>query len=644
MSMNAHSMPFSKILSSDQGAREHYHVPKYQREYCWGKAEWEQLLQDIDENDSEYFMGSIICVHDGEPPSPGDEVVYEVVDGQQRLTTLSLLMMAIYKHLSALEETTEFEDSEDRQEFQNTLANLRNKLVKKKKHGESANRESAGWVEQSKVCFLRVQPSAQNKNLEDYKYLLGELGIIKGREKPKYLGVRSLSKAYKFFYEEIPSEIDDLLALVAKINQLTFVHISVPSQADAFTLFETLNNRGVPLSAIDIIKNKMLAEMEKQHKVDVDESFERWQEIVDSIPDASDQERFLRHFYNAFRWDPSIRVEGISRAIKSKIIAIYEKKIKAGASAIFDRLCTAAPLYGRLIEPDDDDFDKPVVSLLVDLARINGTPAYQILLYLFLLPKKQIGESDFLQRAVDLLQRFYVRRNVTDFPVTRDLDQAHMDLIEACHKRIQKGHALTFQFFKDRLLVQDGFADKDRFATALSGDMYATNSWMTRFLLVKIDETHRSKEYAPDLWLRTETGKRSTEKYVWTVEHVLPQTENISDAWINMIAGGDKELAGSIHVKQVHKLGNLTLSGYNPKLSTAEFRKKQALSERRKLLGQSINIGYKNGLALNNLVFKVGGKEFSLSTAPEWNEEMITARTKRICSLLLQMYKFEGVD
>src|SRR5690606_7075306 len=128
------------------------------------------------------------------------------------------------------------------------------------------------------------------------------------------------------------------------INQLTFVHISVSSQADAFTLFETLNNRGVPLSATDIIKNKMLAEMERQHQVNIDESYDRWQEIIGSVPDATDQERFLRHFYNAFRWDPAIRVEGIPRAIKSKIIAIYEKLIKKNAQFTFDRLCEMATL------------------------------------------------------------------------------------------------------------------------------------------------------------------------------------------------------------------------------------------------------------------------------------------------------------
>ena len=71
--MNAHSMPFSRLIDIDQGAKEHYHFPKYQREYTWNRRQWDQLLLDIEENDSGYFMGSIICIKDGNPPSPGDE-------------------------------------------------------------------------------------------------------------------------------------------------------------------------------------------------------------------------------------------------------------------------------------------------------------------------------------------------------------------------------------------------------------------------------------------------------------------------------------------------------------------------------------------------------------------------------------------
>jgi hypothetical protein len=169
--------------------------------------------------------------------------------------------------------------------------------------------------------------------------------------------------------------------------------------------------------------------------------------------------------------------------------------------------------------------------------------------------------------------------------------------------------------------------------------MYSSNILMTRYLLVKLDETHHSREYAPDLWLRNDA-----EKYVWTVEHVLPQTENIPGPWIEMIADGDTKDAARIHEEQADRLGNLTLSGYNSKLATAAFTKKQALAENRKFLGHSINIGYRNGLALNNLPFKVGGKSLTLANAPKWTAQMIEARTNVMVDLLLKMYRLEGVD
>jgi len=99
--MQAHDMPFTKLINVDQGAREHFHVPKYQREYTWRKWQWEQLLNDIEDNDSGYFMGSIICVSDSQTIVSGDELIFEVVDGQQRLTTLSLLLAVIHSKLQA---------------------------------------------------------------------------------------------------------------------------------------------------------------------------------------------------------------------------------------------------------------------------------------------------------------------------------------------------------------------------------------------------------------------------------------------------------------------------------------------------------------------------------------------------------------
>lgn len=292
--MQASSMPFSKIIDIDQGAREHFHVPKYQREYAWGRKEWEQLLLDIDENDSGYFMGSLICVKDGADALPGDEIIYEVVDGQQRFTTLSLLLMALYANLTQQLKSYTFEDDEEEEDTHAVLASLKAKLLKRKK--EPRKGELGEITIGKHVYFLRVQPSTQNHNLEDYRYVLAEIGLLEGQPKPRYCVKRSIHRAFAYFLAYTPTEVSALCKMVLKINQLNFVQITVGNQSDAFTLFESLNNRGIPLSAIDIIKNKLLAEMERQQHRDIDDSFASWQGIINALPDAIEQERFLRHF------------------------------------------------------------------------------------------------------------------------------------------------------------------------------------------------------------------------------------------------------------------------------------------------------------------------------------------------------------
>jgi Protein of unknown function DUF262/Protein of unknown function (DUF1524) len=633
--MQAYSMPFSKVIDIDQGAREHFHVPKYQREYAWGRKEWEQLLLDVDENDPGYFMGSLICVNDSADPAPGDELIYEVVDGQQRFATLSLLLMALYASLTKKLKDYSFEDNEEEEETQAILASIKAKLIKRKKDPRIG--EPGGIAVGKHIYFLRVQPSAQNHNLEDYRYVLTEIGLLEGQPKPRNCSLRRIYRTFAYFLANTPTEVPALCDMVRKINQLIFVQITVGSQSDAFTLFESLNNRGIPLSAIDIIKNKLMAEMERQHRVDIDDSFTRWQEIIGALPDTVEQERFLRHFYHAFKHLPSVQVEKVTRATKSQIIRIYETLIKREASTIFEELTSKAILYGTLLRPPEN-FSTLLVRDLTELQRIGAASAYQILLFLFSLPNEQLQPENFLAEAVNLLCRYHVRRNVTDTPATRDLDPAAIELIEACVETIKQHGSLTLETFT-RLLVEGKRrpASLERLRAALEGSIYAENAGMARYLLIQLDLLHHTREYQPDLWARDDK-----ERFIWTIEHVLPQAEKLPQHWIQMICAGDPVEASAVQEKYVNRLGNLTLSGYNSDLATSSFEKKQQLSKDRTFLGHKINIGYRNGLALNNLPFMLGDNTFSLATAPTWSAEMIEARTKAMVNLLLEANKLPG--
>ena len=631
--MQAVKLSFADILKIE-GNVEHYHIPKYQREYVWGKYHWETLLNDINENEPDYFIGSVIVVTNSGDLRPGEEKIYQVIDGQQRLTTLSVLFAAIYARYLQWSKEVDSEDEDLKNEYTIKLDSIRRKLIKKKK--EIYPYEVGGFKDGIMHCFLRVQPSTQNSNLADYKYILKDCGLLINVDLPKNKGNRRFWKAYEFFWEELPINKEELDILLDKINRLVFIHISVGTQADAFTLFETLNNRGVDLSPIDIIKNSLLAEMEKQHQQDIDISYEKWQELLGFIPDFDNQLRFLRQYYNAFKVDELIKHDKIARATKSNILQVYERLIKKNALFTFGELLQKGEYYGKLIGVVDS-LDTEFTNRITELNRVGAAASYTLLLYL-LANEKSLEKGTTISQIIEFVIKYYVRRNVTDIPNTRDLDAVTIEVVENCFKQISEGKTISLNFIIDAHIgnTKAKPAPLQDFKRWLSDKMYANNVGMTRYLLWKLDSINHTREYAPDLWQRNPNH----ETFVWTIEHVFPEGENIPKTWIDMIGAGDKDKAQEIQVEVVHLLGNLTLSAYNSSLSNRSFSNKQDLSTR-KIEKQELKIGYKNGLSLNNLYFDLAGVKQSLSTIDNWTKDSIIARTEKMVEKLIEIFKFD---
>ena len=373
MIKSAQNYPISSILDTE--AKVRFVVPKYQREYVWKKTHWEDLFDDIHTNPDGHFLGSIICINRSDDAYQTQEL--ELVDGQQRLTTLSLLYAAIYAQFA------KFPDLDE--ETKHELYNLKYRLLVK-----GGNK------------VLRVEPSYQNKNYQDYKAVLDKVGIVEDVEQPANLGNRRILKAYRHFEERLDQVNDKgerlfpvtmLRQLMEKVNAASLVKIEVNSHADAFILFESLNNRGEPLSALDLIKNKLLAVLEKKQADSIDENFKKWNRLLENLTDDySIQERYLRQFYNAFKYKDEIGVKGFSLATRSNIIQIYEKLIDKDATAIFSDLFEKAKLYNRIIAPNDDSVAQAVAKQFRDLERIGGAPAYVLLLYLLAeRPERRFG-------------------------------------------------------------------------------------------------------------------------------------------------------------------------------------------------------------------------------------------------------------
>src|SRR3989339_30294 len=565
-------------------------IPKYQREYTWKKENWDDLFNDImGENDSEEgpFLGSIICVNKTTEVLNSE---LEIIDGQQRLTTLSLFYAAVHTRLL-------IEEKED-DDFRSELINLKYRLVQKKKPKET-----------------KLELSYQNNNFEDYKEILEESGILEVKEgRPKNLRNRRLYKAYSFFLVKLePYSFTEVRRLLDKINSSHIIKIEVNTSSDAFNLFESINNRGVPLSAIDLIKNSLLSHLEKNKSKTMDDAFEEWKIITDNLTeDPKIQERFLRHYYNAFKHNDNIKVkikEG--KATKSNLIYIYEQLIKKDAIQLLNDLKNKSQTISRCINPEDtDEFYKE----FTDLLRISGTPSYIFLLYLLTDFKHN---KELLKETISFLSKYFVRRYLTDYPATRNLDNIFVGLIEDCEKNKKN---LNYEIIKTFLTNPERYANDDIFREKLESNIYEINSEVTRYILCKIEEESFTKESDIDLW------KREKDKYIFTIEHILPEGERLPKEWINMIAKGDKDEAKKLQEQFVHKLGNLTLTAYNSNLSNLSFEKKR---DRKDKKGK--NIGYKNNLYLN-------GKIYPLQSKNEWAIGDIEKRTKVLIDEALKLF------
>ncbi|WP_158566308.1 MULTISPECIES: DUF262 domain-containing protein [unclassified Collinsella] len=605
----------ANILSTDM--LKIYDIPRYQREYTWNQRDWANLYDDITQNDAGYFLGSFIVVN-GTVNSKMDTIHYEVIDGQQRLTTLSLLLAALYTRIM------EHKDSIDDDMMLDDIRPLRNRLILK-----------------SDKSITRVIPQVQNHNLEDYRWILKEhIGLDTVIQKPKFLGLRKMSKAFNYFYDRLGEDVEGrdgiecvrcLLDICRLVCSAVVVQITVDSHADAYTLFASLNNRGVPLSAVDLIKNMLLGKVAGVDDGQLNYYFERWQEVLHNLgDDYKTQERFFRQNYDAFRREvnkPFIGESGSqlplgSVATRSNLLKIYEKRMESddGALKVLDELTENSALYSRIIGLDQESPDSELSHQLLELSRAQGVASYLLLLFLFKKQSQLELKDETLALLVKLLVCFFVRRNLTDTPPTRDLERLFISICESLESEGLKGIAAA-EYIKKRLV--DVSASDAFFKERLEGPIYDVNPDMTRYILTVIASPSVTKEMKP-LWERYASGN-----YVWTIEHIFPQGKNIPDEWVKMVADGDMSKAIEVQEKQVHTLGNLTITGYNSKLSNMPFVTKR---DRKDVNGA--NVGYRNGLNLND----------ELVNTDTWTSEQIQERTDKLVGLTLKAFDFDEIE
>lgn len=590
MIKSVYNYPVSTLLDIESGVV--YAIPRYQREYTWSRVQWDALLDDLLDNELHYFLGSIICINQSQDALAVQEL--ELVDGQQRMTTVSILLAAIYDVFSKQPNLVMDQQME--------LYNLRHKLILKKMPNQP-----------------RLIPQVQNNNQQDYFSVLGQIGVLQDIETVANAGNRRVFKAFRHFLSRInlylehsDDPITKLQGLLEKVNTATLVKIEVASTSDAYTLFESLNNRGVPLTAIDLIKNKLLAVLEAQDKGSIDKQYNRWKKVIDALgDDYAVQERFFRQYYNAFK--PSLKqIVSVPVATKSNLIKIYEKLIARDAEAFLQTMIRMSEHYAQIVSYRAVPDQSKLSSLLLSLDRIQGTPAYLLLMVLFECKTDLKLQEVHLEQTVEFLISYFVRRNATDLPPTRDLTRIFMDVVESM--MVLEGDEVV-RHIQTRLKTES--ASDEQFEKSLKGPIYEDNKAVCRFVLCALEESRMTRETQVNLWALK--GKQ----YVWTIEHIFPQGDNIPTSWVKMIANGDAELAEEYRQSYVHCLGNLTISGYNSTLGNKSFEDKK-----NRMDSQGRKVGYNNGLYLNE----------SLITQDSWSVQQIEVRTNRLVAEVMEKY------
>lgn len=493
-------------------------IPIYQRIYSWGEQECQQLWDDIlrtgrSDAVSSHFVGSIVYVEKG-LYSVSSQSPLLVIDGQQRLTTVTLLIEALARSLG---------ESEPLEGF--SARKLRN--------------------------YYLLNPLEDGERR--YKLLLSQtdkaslVALLDGQTKPKDHSIR-IEANFEFFKEHVAEVKDDLPALCKGLAKLVIVDISLNRDQDNPQLiFESLNSTGRELSQADLIRNSILMGLEPQVQNKLYEQYWRPMEVdFGQEGYATHFDGFIRHYLTVKTGEiPNVRE--VYEAFKQygrtpEVVQAGVEKLVADIRAFAGYYCAIA--LGS--EPDKD-----LKAAFHDLRELRVEVTFPLLLRLYAdYMAQQLEKNDLLQ-AVRWVESYVFRRAVCGIP-TNSMNKTFANF----------GRRLKKERYLESLAAQ--------FLLLPSYRRFPPDDEFRRELQVKDLYSFRNRSY----WLRRLENYDHKERVPvdeYTIEHILPQNENLSEQW-------KKELGPEwerIQKTWLHTLGNLTLTGYNPELSDRPFAEKR---------------------------------------------------------------------
>jgi alkylated DNA nucleotide flippase Atl1 len=495
-------------------------MPFYQRRYVWGLEKIERLWQDIltviQEQDGRHYLGSVWV---SEIPNSGDMERWTVIDGQQRMTTLSILLCAVRDHV--------------RERDSGLASKIDDLYLINKYHRDDDRRQ-------------KVLPSIADR--ESWRKLLVRQV---GADGPDRIG-----DAYRFFRnalredEEDGLDVDALESAIA--GQLHFVQIIVSSDDNVHRIFESLNDTGEPLSPTDLLRNHVLMRLGPR----MEEVYERyWQPMEQLVPpDHLDQ---LISLSLVFAGERDIAQKDVFHALQAQLRRLPDE---AAVEAWVEELHTLALAFQHIVDPATIK-DPSVREAVARLVQWGGSAFHAIALRVLAAHKAGSLDSAGAAGALRVVESYLVRRYLVDIE-DKDNTRNLRALVRDLGDRVPAAGELT------RLLSQAEreFPTDDQVRESLKGRLYRKRvTRPIRYILRWLERDYRSLEPVDMTVAEID------------IEHVLPQRPG--SAWFGVLAGdinGD-ETAEDLHAMLVHTLGNLTLTAENVKLGNRPFEEKKVM-------------------------------------------------------------------
>lgn len=494
-------------------------IPIYQRPYSWTRLQCSQLWKDVEAAHSAsvsgHFMGSVVYIEKG---------IYQVttmpqllvIDGQQRLTTVSLLLAALSRALKASGTDEELRSAEKLENYY---------LFNSMETGEA--RHKLLLTRTDKETFIAL---VQNEKLPDKTS-------------------QNVVTNFQYFEEQIKQSKLSLTDIANALHKLIIVDIALDHQNDNPQLiFESLNSTGLDLSQADLIRNFVLMSLTREEQEKLYEQY--WYPMERRFGDAGYAElfdRFMRDYLTVETGNiPNIK----------EVYAVFKQYLaneagKKSLQEIVEHVSLFSGYFVKLVFGQDGDED--INKAIHDINDLKVEVAYPFLLELYHdYDSGVLSKEDFIE-ILRMVETYVFRRSICGI-ATNSLNTTFAILSrEIDKKEYLESAKLAFLVKESRYRFPDDEEFKSQFVIK---DVY--NLRNRNYLLRKLENYDRKEPVVVE---------------EFTIEHIMPQNENLSEIWRASLGEDWKQ----VHDKYLHTIGNLTLTGYNSELSDKPFYEKQKM-------------------------------------------------------------------